>query len=309
MKPYVLAIDVGGTGIQFALFGQEKEALHTWDVKTPRDSSIRLSDFLYNSICENMKDPYKTEEIRAIGIGIPGPVVEGRVKRTVNLAFPWEDITKNLSERLSIPCYMENDANVAALGEFVYGDDNYESGALLTLGTGVGGGIVYKKKIVSGVNGVAGEIGHFVVNPAETIPCNCGSFGCLEQYASATGMMRMLSEKLAEDLTPSVLRNKNIKGAKDIVDAAREGDKISLSVLDDAAKYLAIAISHIILTMDPEVIYLSGGVSGAGSLLTDRIETYLTKYLSIAGSEHAHVRIASLGKSAGLYGARALAEQ
>ena len=311
MSDYIVGIDVGGTTVKMAIFTTEGENYSLWEIVSPsREEADRK---LWPSIADSIKEkfaelglPYSS--LKAAGIGLPGPIYEnGYLPRCVNLGLGACHPAELLGNLLGVPVKAGNDANVAALGEVHYGAaKGYENAALFTLGTGVGGGIVVKGHIVAGNHGVGGEVGHFVVNPYEETACNCGNHGCLEQYASATGIVRTVKKLLESSNEPSALRQLDEVTAKDVCDEARNGDAIALKALECFGKYMGLAMSYVQLTSDPDIMLLGGGVSRAGQILLDVIEKYLCKYTHIA-EKHAKLAIATLGNDAGTYGAAALA--
>ena len=289
MKEYIAGIDIGGTTVKLALFDKndrESGAIDKWEIVTRgRDEIELLWQDLADSIREKMAAlGIADEELKAAGMGLPGPIREdGFLPWCVNLGMGACYPAKELEQCLGVPVAAGNDANVAALGEVYYGvAKGYENAALFTLGTGLGGGIIQNGKIIAGNRGLAGEVGHFVVNPDEQETCNCGNRGCLEQYCSATGMVRVARRLLDKKEDPSTLRS--IKGfsAKDVCDEARKGDAIASEVIDTFGKYMGLACSYIIETMDPDVFIVGGGVSRAGKLLTDAMEKWIDEYSHVA---------------------------
>ena len=229
------------------------------------------------------------------------------MQRLVNLGMGESNPAEELTRLMGIPAAAANDANAATLGEVYYGAaKGVKNAVMLTLGTGVGGGIVVDGKVIAGKHGVGGEIGHFVVNPAETEYCNCGNKGCLEQYASATGIVRSAKRLLREKTDASELRGKENITAKDVLTSAKKGDPIGLQALDIYARYLGLAVSHLVLTTDPERIILGGGVSKAGQILVDSVTKVVDRCTHIAEA-HGEIVLATLGNDAGTYGAASLA--
>ena len=310
---YLVGVDVGGTTVKLGIFPEEGNALYKWEIPTKKNEE---ADQLWASIAEGIQEKFAEEglaieDLLSVGIAIPGPVrSDGYLPHLVNIGvkacYPGEE----LSRLLGVPVAAGNDANAAALGEMAYGAaKGYKDVALITLGTGVGGGIIVDGKLVAGNRGVAGEIGHFVVNPEETERCNCGNYGCMEQYASATGMVRIAKKYLAEENSISSLRAlpEEEIDARVICDAARDGDPLAQHVLDTYGKYLGIAVSHIYLTFDPDIIVVGGGVSKAGDVVIKPLEKYLVAFTHIA-TEKCKIVLAELGNDAGIYGAAALAK-
>ncbi|MBR5658737.1 MAG: ROK family glucokinase [Lachnospiraceae bacterium] len=308
---YCFGIDVGGTSVKLGLFDTEGNLLDKWEIPTRKDNG---GEQILPDIAASVKDKIAERKIDAaqvcgVGIGVPGPVTpEGYVPVCVNLG--WKDIYpgRELSALLGgASVRVGNDANVAALGEFWRGGaQGCSNVVLLTLGTGVGGGVILDGKVVDGVHGAGGELGHVIVNPDEPLACNCGSHGCLEQYASATGVVRVAGRILAaKPETASVLREKADFSAKDVFDAAKAGDAIADEAVDTLCRYLGLATANCALTIDPEVFVIGGGVSRAGAILTDRIEKYFEKYTPLLKIK-AKFALATLGNDAGIYGAARL---
>lgn len=311
MQEYIVGIDIGGTTIKLAIFPVGEPAIHKWEIKTrPMNEIEHIWEDLRDTIWEKFDElGFAKEQLKAAGMGLPGPVrADGYLPWCVNLGMGECYPAKCLGDLLGVPVSAGNDANVAALGEVYYGAaKGYKDAALFTLGTGLGGGIIMNGEIIAGNRGVAGEVGHFVVNPDEPEACNCGNHGCLEQYCSATGMVRVAKRLLAASDRASSLREIENISAKDVCDKAKEGDEIALEVIDTFGKYMGIVCSHIIQTTDPDVFIIGGGVSRAGSILTDAIEKGIYEYNHICQIKP-KVVIATLGNDAGAYGAAAQAE-
>lgn len=308
----IAGVDVGGTTLKLALFEPGGKLLTKWEVKTPaKEEAETLIPLIADSVLKKMaEEGYEREMLAAVGMGMPGPVREdGYLPWLVNLGVGGMYPAQALSAILGVPSVAANDGNLAAFGEAKYGAaKGRRSVVMLTLGTGVGGGVIVDGKIVTGIHGVAGEIGHFVVNPHEKTRCNCGNCGCLEQYASATGLVRNAQKLLSTSAEASILRAKDAFTAKDVCEAAKQGDPIALQALDVLGRYLGIAIAHLMLTTDPEAVVLGGGVSKAGEILLRAIGPYVDAYTHIA-ERHGEIVTASLQNDGGIFGAAALAEE
>lgn len=310
MDQVCFGIDIGGTAVKAGLFDKEGKLLSKWEFPTERtgngkDILISAANFILEKIeeCNLTK-----EQIVGIGVGLPGPVKSnGEVLELPNLGLGHFNIEEELNKLTGLKVKAGNDANVAALGEMWQGSGKgYQNLVLITLGTGVGGGIILNSSIIAGSNGAGGELGHIFVNKEENkYTCGCGKRGCLEQYASATGIVRLAKDKLSETEEPSKLRGIKDITAKDVLDFAKLGDKLSFEVVDKACEYLGIAMAHVAQIIDPEVFVIGGGVSKAGEILTDNIEKYYNRYVmdALKGKEF---KIASLGNDAGIYGAAKL---
>ena len=243
------------------------------------------------------------EEIVGAGVGVPGPAdEEGNVPVAVNLHWGFVPLSKELSEKTGLAVRVGNDANVAALGEMWKGGAvGYHNVVMVTLGTGVGGGIIINGKIVTGSNGAGGEIGHIMVNEEETDTCGCGKKGCLEQYASATGIVRMAKKLLASDDRETTLKNVSELTAKDIFDAAKAGDAVAKELVEKLGKVLGNALANVACVVNPEIIVIGGGVSKAGPILIDTIQKYYRE-TSFHACKDASFAVADLGNDAGMYG-------
>ena len=302
-------VDVGGTTVKIGCFDKEGHLISKWEIPTRKESQGKyiLPD-VAASLKERMeKDGIELENVQGIGIGVPGPVLaNGTVERCVNLGWGHTDMKGILRQYFpGVDIEAGNDANVAALGEVWRGAGRGKKNAVMvTLGTGVGGGVVIDGKIVSGVHGMGGEIGHIHIRDEDQDTCNCGGHGCLEQTASATGLVREAKRLLAADPenTSSMLEYGEKLEAKDIVACAVQGDELALKAIDTMSFYLGRALASIAMVVDPEVFIIGGGVSRAGKFLNDRIEKYYYEYAPLTGSK-SEIVTALLGNDAGIYGA------
>lgn len=245
------------------------------------------------------------EMVEGLGIGVPGPVgKDGVVNRAVNLGWGVKPVAQELGDLVGLKVRVANDANIAALGESWMGSGKgFDSVIMVTLGTGIGGGIVIDGQILSGAHGAAGEIGHLTVNEQELEACGCGRFGCLEQYASATGIARYARKTLANNEEPSRLREiaPEELTAKDIFDVAKEGDRIANEVVENVCRLLASALAKICVVVDPEAVLIGGGVSKAGQILLDAIVEPF-QGMAFHACKDTKILLASLGNDAGIYG-------
>ena len=250
------------------------------------------------------------DDVSGVGIGIPGPVSgDGVVNRCVNLGWGVFNVEKEFSDELGgIKVKAGNDANVAALGEAWMGAaKEYSSSVMVTLGTGVGGGVIINDEIITGAAGAAGEIGHIRVNYTEEMTCGCGNHGCLEQYCSATGIARLAKIRLAMNEDESGLRaipTENID-AKAVFDEAKKGDVVAKEVVKRACEYLAQGLQVISAVVNPEAFVIGGGVSKAGQILIDEVE-YRFNQIAFHGCRNTKIILATLGNDAGIYGAMKL---
>lgn len=309
---YCFGIDVGGTSIKCGLFSEDGELKDKWEIPTRTEESGK---FILPDIAETIQKKMEDEKIekaqvKGVGIGLPGPVTEnGEILCAVNLYWGRKNVEKELTSLTGLPSKAGNDANVAALGEVWKGAAEGKKDVLMvTLGTGVGGGIILNGRILTGVHGAAGEIGHANVNPDEEDTCNCGNRGCLEQMASATGIVRLARKELASSGDDSILRKIENVTAKDVFDAYKQGDLPASRIVDQFAKYLGMGLSAFVSVLDPEVILIGGGVSKAGQALIDCVEKYY-KQLAFPSAKDTPLLLASLGNDAGIYGAARLVIQ
>ena len=307
MKKYCFGIDVGGTTVKMGLFTTEGELLDKWEIPTRKEDggAYILNDVAASVEAKLAEKNIAKDDVAGAGIGVPGPTLDtGYVSICVNLGWKDKNPANELSELLSIPVKAGNDANVAALGEmWKGGGEGYLDVVLLTLGTGVGGGIIINGEIAPSHRGVGGELGHITVNPDEEATCNCGNHGCLEQYASATGVVRIAKKLLAASNEESSLRALETVTAKDVFDAAKAGDNLAVEAVEVLGKYLGLVVANVALTVDPDVFVIGGGVSKAGQVLIDVITKYYHKFAKIIGDNKAKVVLAKLGNDAGIYGA------
>lgn len=305
MKKYGFGVDVGGTTVKIGFFETRGELLDKWEIRTNKDNngSQILSDIAQAIDNKLAQECISKSEVQGVGIGVPGPVrADGVVNGCVNLGWGVVNVGEELSSLTGLDVKVGNDANVAALGEMWQGGGKgSREMVMVTLGTGVGGGIIVDGKIVPGFNGAGGEIGHITVNNDEIEPCNCGQYGCLEQYASATGIVRMAKRKLAKTGGETTLRRYADLTAKDIFDEAKAGDEIALGLVDELGEILGGALSNLACVVNPETIVIGGGVSKAGDILLDVIKKHFIE-TSFHACRDTRFALASLGNDAGMYG-------
>lgn len=305
MRKYGFGIDIGGTTIKMGLFNVDGTLLEKWEVDTRKEEN---SKYILDDVAKEIKDKMKEKGIHrndvvGVGVGVPGPMSSnGTVLKCVNLGWGVFNVEETLSNMIDLPVKSGNDANVAALGEmWKGGGKGYKNIVMVTLGTGVGGGIIIDGKIVSGSNGAAGEIGHIQMSEEETETCGCGKKGCIEQYASATGIVNYAIKLMNEVDTPSVLRKVECISAKAIFDYAKEGDLLSIEIVEFFAKQLGKALSYISCVCDPEVIVIGGGVSKAGDIITKTVKKYYQQS-AFHASRNTKFSLAQLGNDAGIFG-------
>ncbi len=307
---YGFGVDIGGTTVKIAYFEETGKQLLAWEIPTVTlDGGKSILPDIAAALDGFMKEQgIDRSSIIGIGVGVPGPINKnGVVNRCVNLGWGVFNIEEALSELTGFPVKAGNDANVAAMGEYWQGSGKaYDSLLMATLGTGVGGGIVVDGHMIYGAHGAGGEIGHLTLNRDETESCGCGKRGCVEQYCSATGVVRLAKRRLERDDKDSVLRQKAALTAKDIFDAGKAGDEVALEILQQFFDYLGEFLSNIASVIDPEVIVLGGGVSKAGDFLLEGVKAaYMKK--SFHAIQNVQFAVAKLGNDAGSYGAFKLA--
>lgn len=316
MEQKIIGIDLGGTSVKFAILNTQGEIQQKWSIETNiTDEGKHIVPDIIASIQHHM-DLYqmKKEDFLGIGMGSPGAVdpEKGTVSGAYNLNWRLtQEIKKPMEAALGIPFYLDNDANVAALGERWRGaGGKRDNVVLVTLGTGVGGGVVADGKLLHGATGVAGEIGHITVDP-EGFSCTCGKKGCLETVASATGVVRLarhLSEAYAGDSKlKEIIDDGQEVTSKIVFDLAQEGDHFALMVVDKVAFYLGMACGNIANILNPSDIVIGGGVSAAGEFLRAKVQAYFEQYTFPQIRKSTQIRLAQLGNEAGVIGAASLA--
>ncbi len=306
---YGFGIDIGGTTVKIAWFSENGTLLEKWEIPTDtRDGGKAILPDIASSVKAYLQNhSIDPKQVIGIGVGVPGAVDgKGLVNRCVNLGWGVFNIDEELSALTGLPVSAGNDANVAALGEFWMGSGKGCSNMVfMTLGTGVGGGLIVDGHLLHGAHGSAGEIGHITLNRNETEPCGCGNYGCAEQYCSATGIVRMARRYLEKTGASSLLRPESIT-CKDIFDAGKAKDPAALEILDQYFSYLGELAANICNVINPEAVVFGGGVSKAGQILIDGVEPYFEKHIFHA-ARNVRFCLASLGNDAGAYGAFKLA--
>ena len=309
MSKYAFGVDVGGTTVKLGLFDGEGTLLDKWEIPTVTENQGEaiLPD-VAKSITAKMEEKGLAEaDVAGIGIGVPGPVDRNGllVGRAVNLGWDSLDIPGALGAYINVPVKAANDANVAAFGELWQGGGKgYENMVAVTLGTGVGGGIIVDGRLLAGSTGAGGEIGHLHLQDGEEERCNCGNSGCLEQYASATGIVRLAKRRLGEDEKESVLCRGKVS-AKAVFDAVKAGDGVAIEIAERFGDYLGKGLAIVAAVVNPEAFVIGGGVSKAGDILLTFVEPNFRKY-AFPQCRDAKFVLAELGNDAGIYGAAAL---
>lgn len=306
MSKYCFGIDVGGTSVKCGLFQTDGTLADKWEIPTRTENQ---GENILPDVAEAIRNKMQERgiekaDVAGVGIGIPGPInTKGEAACAVNLYWGFKPVAKELSELTGLPAKAGNDANVAALGEAWKGAAaGAQNVVMATLGTGVGGGIIVGGKIVAGHHGAGGEIGHANIDHSENERCNCGNSGCLEQYASATGIVRVARQILESSSETSTLRGIEKLTAKDVLDAFKTGDVLAGKIMEQVGDKLGGALAFIAAVVDPEAIVIGGGVSKAGQPLIDCIQKYYRQY-AFSLCKDTPMVIASLGNDAGIYGA------
>lgn len=310
MKKYAFGVDVGGTTCKIGFFTVEGELIDKWEIPTNiKDNGVSiLSDISLEINGKLESSGIDKTEVLGIGIGVPGPVTGNSVVSVCeNLGWENVNVAVDLFALTGLEVKAENDANVATLGEMWKGNAaGSKNMMLVTLGTGVGAGVIADGRIVAGAKGAAGEIGHMTVNFQEQERCNCGKYGCLEQYCSATGIVRVARRMLAkkeesvECLFSNLAKEKELT-AKVVFETAQNGDAFALKIVDEVGKILGAALANVACVTNPEVIVIGGGVSKAGSILTEVIQKHFLVY-AFTDCQDTKFVLASLGNDAGIYG-------
>jgi len=309
MSKFIFGIDLGGTTVKCGLFTETGDLLEKWEIPTDTTNQGEniLSDIAKTILAKMEEKTIAKDDVLGVGIGVPGPVYsKGIVAGCANLGWGKMNVAEILTELTGLHVVPGNDANVAALGEMWKGGGRgYDNVVMVTLGTGVGGGIIVNDRIIPGAFGCGGEIGHIVVNPTETAVCGCGGHGHLEQYASATGVVRLAKLELENSPEESSLRYLEKVTAKDVFDAAKAEDTLALRVVDKYGWYLALALGHVASTVDPEIFVIGGGMAKAGQIILDAVEKYYGKNL-LGSLRERKFALAELGNDAGIFGAAKL---
>lgn len=309
MANYLFGVDVGGTTVKMGLFDKDGSVIEKWEIPTRTENGgEKILPDIADSIKAKLSEKgIAKEDVIGAGVGVPGPVDgNGIVHRAVNLGWGEMNLKKELTALLDgMRVEGGNDANVAALGEmWKGGGQGHQNLVAVTLGTGVGGGIIINGEIMTGATGAGGEIGHIHVEDDETEACGCGNFGCLEEYASATGITRLANRALAKSDKDSVLRQGEIS-AKTVFDAVKAGDELAIEIAQKFGDYLGKGLGVIAGVINPEIFVIGGGVSKAGEVLFDYIKPSFEK-TAFHGCRNVIFALATLGNDAGIYGAARL---
>lgn len=296
-------VDVGGTTVKLGFFNEAGTLLDKWEIPTVTENGGEaiLPD-VADSVAEYLKKKgISADAVIGIGLGVPGPVgSDGTVYECHNLGWGIFSVQQALESLTGFPVRVDNDANMAALGEAWKGS-GCENMVMVTLGTGVGGGIILNGKPVGGAHGAAGEIGHLTLERDEPEACTCGKRGCAELYCSATGIVRLAKRYLESHDTPSVLRSLQAVTCKDVFDAAKAQDTAALAIMEQVYSYMGQLLADLCCVVDPEVVVIGGGVSKAGQMLLDGAARYFQQF-AFPACRGTRFNLASLGNDAGIYG-------
>ena len=305
---YCFGVDIGGTTVKMGLFEATGTILEKWEIKTHTEEEGKaiLPDVAASLKEKKAEHDLADSDIIGVGVGVPAPVTEeGIVFGSANLGWKYKEVKKELEELTGLDVEVGNDANVAALGEMWKGGGaGYKNLIMVTLGTGVGGGIIVGGKILTGSHGAGGEIGHLRVNPHETESCGCGGKGCLEQYASATGIVRLAKRKLEQETRNTIL-NRNDLSAKSVFDAVKADDSVAKEIAESFGNYLGRALANLAAVIDPSIFVIGGGVSKAGEILLEYVEKPFQENAFFA-NKYVKFALATLGNDAGICGAAKL---
>jgi glucokinase len=313
-EKWLVGIDLGGTTIKMAFVNQYGEIVEKWEIPTDKSGKEITTDIAKAIDSKLAELGYTKDKLAGIGMGAPGPVnlSSGLVYETVNLGWRNFPLKDHLELETGLPAVIDNDANIAAIGEMWKGaGDGAKDLICVTLGTGVGGGIISNGEVVHGANGAGGEIGHMTVVPEGGAPCNCGKTGCIETIASATGIVRVAKEKLASTDKYSVLKEmleNNDLTSKGVFDAADQGDALAEEIIDYVTFQLGLSLANISNGLNPEKIVIGGGVSKAGDRLIEKVEHYFKRFAFPRVAEAASIKVATLGNDAGVIGGAWLAK-
>ena len=295
---YCFGVDIGGTTVKLGLFEAEGTIVDKWEITTDiSDEGAAILPNVAASVAAKIEEhQLDKKDIIGIGVGVPAPVTaDGVVNGSANLGWKYKEVKRELEELTGLKAVIGNDANVAALGEMWKGGGAGEKNMIMvTLGTGVGGGIIIDGKILVGATGAGGEIGHICVNYGETDHCGCGNCGCLEQYASATGIVKLAKKKLGQEMRATILNKEDVT-AKDVFDAVKAGDEVADEIAVEFGRYLGYGLANLAAVCNPSVFVIGGGVSKAGEVLIPYIQKPYLEHAFFADKQVKFV-LAELGK-------------
>lgn len=316
MEKWLVGVDLGGTTIKIAFITLDGHIVEKWEIPTniEQDGKNIVPDIALSIDAKLKELSEPKEKLAAIGMGAPGfiDMKTGFIFHAVNIGWRDYPLKEELEKATGLSVTVDNDANIAAIGEMWRGAGDGEGNLLMvTLGTGVGGGIIVNGHIMHGTNGMAGEIGHITSIPDGGAPCNCGRTGCIETIASATGIARISKEKALKDTTSSLYKILEQNGeiqAKDVAVAAEKGDQVAIETLEEVTFHLGLVIANLANSINPGKIVIGGGVSKAGNTLMKRLEEKFKHYALPRVAEGAELKVATLGNDAGVIGGAWLAK-
>ena len=313
-EKWLVGVDIGGTTTKIAFIQDHGEIVEKWEIPTDNENQGKyITNNISNSIKQKLAEhQMDLNHLKGVGVGAPGPanIETGMIENTPNLA--WHDhypLRELLEKDLELPVIINNDANCAALGEMWKGaGEGAKDLVCITLGTGVGGGVIANGEVVQGIRGAAGEIGHITSIPKGGAPCNCGKSGCLETIASATGIVRLAMERINNQYNRRsalaiLYRETGRITAENVVDLAKVGDKIAQDVLNEVSFHLGFALANIANTLNPHKLIIGGGVSKAGNMLLKPLKDYVQKFSFPPVAASTELALAKLGNNAGVIGA------
>lgn len=313
MEKWLVGVDLGGTTTKLAFINQYGEILHKWEIATDTTGGgSKIVTNIAKTIDAKLRESgLPKSKLLGIGMGAPGPVraQDGMIFEAINLGWRHYPLRDLLEVETSLPTIIDNDANTAAIGEMWKGAGQGSKDLVcITLGTGVGGGVITNGTIVHGKNGAAGEIGHILVEMENGAPCKCGRKGCLETVASATGIVRLATEALSSDSTKTSLLFEKIAQGRDLTaklvsECALANDDLSLGIIRKVCRYLGLAITGIANTLNPDKIVIGGGVSKAGDLIIQPVRETFEQYAFPRVAKSTKILAATLGNDAGVIGA------
>ncbi|MDQ0254421.1 glucokinase [Evansella vedderi] len=317
MGKWLAGIDIGGTTVKLSIINELGNIKTKWEIPTNvTESGKYIVTDIARSLLEKLEElGIEKADIRGVGIGAPGfiDVERGLIFEAVNLGWKDFPLKEEMEKELQLPTFVDNDANIAAIGEMWKGAGEGSVNLLcVTLGTGVGGGIIAGGEVIHGESGMAGEIGHITSVIEGGAPCNCGKKGCLETVASATGISRLGLEAIKKNPTgilQSIYEKNGSLSSKDVFDAFKENDPLAEEVVNESFKHLGFALANLANAINPKTIVIGGGVSKAGDVLVNKIIGFFKEYAIPKIAQETTIRLATLGNDAGVYGAAWLAKE
>ncbi|MFD2046066.1 ROK family glucokinase [Ornithinibacillus salinisoli] len=316
MKELMIGVDIGGTTVKLGFINVDGEIIDKWEIPTnTKNQGVSIVQDIWDSIDQKrIHLNINQDNVIGIGIGAPGFIdaKKGIVHEAVNIGWKDFHLAEELNKKSGLPVFLENDANIAVLGENWKGAGNLARNVIaVTLGTGVGGGIIANGRILNGENGTAGEIGHIIVEPNGYL-CNCGRRGCMETVTSATGIVRQGMDAIEKEPKSLLNDRYNENGfitSKDIFQLAKQGDKICIKIVNRTTDIIGFTIANMATIINPSKVLVGGGVSKAGSQLISGINEAFVKYALPRISDVCEIKIAQLGNDAGIIGAAYLVNQ